>query len=81
MRLEERKASQFKAQPAKVLYREPFKVKLDHSQGNVTDVVEFSLTTVKRAEERKNFDQFLKEREQEKDMHKLRVITKIALLL
>ncbi|EFX86820.1 hypothetical protein DAPPUDRAFT_312758 [Daphnia pulex] len=72
MRLEERKASQFKAQPAKVLNKEPFKVKLDHSQGNVTDVVEFSLTTVKRAAERKNFDQFLKEREQEKEMHKLR---------
>ena len=78
MRLEERKASQFKAQPAKVLNKEPFKVKLDHSQNNHTDVVEFSLTTVKRAAERKNFDQFLKEREQEKEMHKLRVIIKIS---
>lgn len=72
LRLEERKAAQFKAQPAKVLIKEPFKVKLDHSQHNITDVVEFSLTTVKRAAERKHFDQFLKEREQEKEMHKLR---------
>lgn len=76
MRLDERKATQFKAQPAKILNKEPFKVKLDHSQNHVTDVVEFSLSTQKRATERKNFDQFLKEREQEKEMNKMKVIGK-----
>lgn len=74
MRLDERKATQFKAQPAKVLSKEPFKVKLNHSQNNVTDVAEFSLSTVKRAAERKMFDQFLKERERENEMNRLKVL-------
>lgn len=73
MRLDERKATQFKAQPAKILTKEPFKVKLNHSHSNVTDVAEFSLSTNKRAAERKHFDNFLKERELEKEMNKIKV--------
>ena len=32
MRIEEQKASKFKAQPARVLHQEPFRVKLDHNK-------------------------------------------------
>lgn len=74
MKLDERKATQFKAQPAKVLSKEPFRVKLDHSHNTgLTSVAEFSLSTEKRAAERKNFEQFLKEREQEKENARLKV--------
>lgn len=74
MRLDERKAAQFKAQPAKVLVKEPFRIhKPEQNTSQLTAIAEFSLTTAKRAEERKQFDQFLKERELEKEMNKVKV--------
>lgn len=75
MKLEERKAAQFKAQPAKILNKEPFKVKLDQTKSNsLTEVVEFNLSTSKRANERKDFEEFLKEREREKEVVRQQVI-------
>jgi len=74
LRLEERKATQFKAQPAKILTKEPFKVRLDHTRSVGTDVVEFNLSTTRRALERKQYDEFLKQREEEIEANKLLVI-------
>lgn len=71
LRLEERKATQFKAQPAKILTKEPFKVKLDHTRSAGTDVVEFNLSTTRRAQERKQYDEYLKQREEEMEENKL----------
>jgi len=73
LRLEERKATQFKAQPAKILTKEPFKVKLDHTRSAGTDVVEFNLSTTRRAQERKQYDEYLKQREEEMEENKLLV--------
>ena len=76
MRIDERKATQCKAQPAKVLVKEPFKVHKLENTCHLTTINEFSLTTAKRANERKQFEQFLKERELEKEMIKIKVILK-----
>ena len=75
MRIEEQKASKFKAQPARVLHQEPFRVKLDHNK-TVTlaaAVQEFHLSTEKRAAQRKNYDEFLKQREKENEAAKKEV--------
>lgn len=73
MRLEERKAKEFKAQPAKILTKEPFKVKLDHSSNSQTEAAGFSLSTAKRAEDRKHFDDWLKKVEQDKEANAAKV--------
>lgn len=71
--MEEKKAAQFKAQPATILNKEPFKLKHDQTKFHVTQVAEFNLTTEKRIAERKTFEQFLKEKEQEKEAARLQV--------
>lgn len=68
MHQEERKATQFKAKPAKILTKEPFKPILEHSHSTLTNVHEFSLNTSKRAAERQVFEQFKKETQEEKEM-------------
>jgi len=68
-RMSQMKATQFKAQPAKVLTQEPFKVKLDHNK-QLTEVHGFNLSTEKRAEERKTYDEYLKRREEEIELAK-----------
>lgn len=73
-RLNQIKATQFKAQPAKVLTQEPFKVKLDPNK-HLTEVQGFALSTEKRAEERKVYDEYLKRREEEIELAKREVIT------
>ena len=73
LRLEEKKATQFKAQPAKILNKEPFKFKHDQTKVHVTHAVEFNLSTERRIADRKTFEQFLKEREQEKEAARLQV--------
>jgi len=69
-RLNQLKATQFKAQPANVLKQEPFKVKLA-SHKHTTEIFEFALSTEKRAEERKVYDEYLKRRDEEIELAKL----------
>ena len=71
MRLEERKATQFKAQPAKILTKEPFKAKLDQTKS--IEVAEFELSTSKRAAERQQWEEYLKKKEMEKEAHRKQV--------
>ena len=75
MELKERKATEFKAQPAKVLKKEPFKVNLDQTRSlPTTEVVEFQLSTAKRPTERKAFEEHLKRVEVEKEAARREVL-------
>ena len=75
MRVEGLKALQFKAQPAKVLTQEPFKVKLDHNKTmSLPPSSEFHLSTERRAAERRNYDEYLKAREKEMEAAKQEVM-------
>lgn len=65
------RAPTFKARPATVVHKEPF---IPKKQDHVISVEEFSLTTERRAKERAEFEKKLKEKEEELEMIKRKVI-------
>lgn len=61
----------------------PFRVKLDANRAQAVQatVTEFQLSTGQRAAQRKNFDQFLKMREQENEAARREVISPVKYIV